>query len=354
MYDYSIINVGNANAEQIEKQVLVFENARVLPIVEEGKVGVGLYKLDRDTCDLTDEAPYTDGCKTRASLLNGGSNRADIPADANMVAGAVYELYTADDIYSISGELLAAADTLLGTATTDENGLAYFDVDVPLRGEHYGGSDAHDCTTNSGRYYLREISVPDGYLIEQSVIPVEFTYENQFIAWQVVDCLHSDKQTTVEIDKRAFTSDSDDTFALPGATLTVTDWNGNVVDSWESSDTAHVICGLHLSHDFAGNRDTSKVYTLAETCPADGYTTARSIQFRLEQATDDNAYLQETAVWVLHESEDTAYQSGSIISPPRFPTIPWLRFPPSCTLSGISCWARIPMQTALSFPTGTA
>ena len=318
VYDYSIINVGNANAEQIEKQVLVFENARVLPIVEEGKVGVGLYKLDRDTCDLTDEAPYTDGCKTRASLLNGGSNRADIPADANMVAGAVYELYTADDIYSISGELLAAADTLLGTATTDENGLAYFDVDVPLRGEHYGGSDAHDCTTNSGRYYLREISVPDGYLIEQSVIPVEFTYENQFIAWQVVDCLHSDKQTTVEIDKRAFTSDSDDTFALPGATLTVTDWNGNVVDSWESSDTAHVICGLHLSHDFAGNRDTSKVYTLAETCPADGYTTARSIQFRLEQATDDNAYLQETAVWVLHESEDTAYQSGSIISPTAF------------------------------------
>ena len=318
VYDYSIINVGNANAEQIEKQVLVFENARVLPIVEEGKVGVGLYKLDRDTCDLTDEAPYTDGCKTRASLLNGGSNRADIPADANMVAGAVYELYTADDIYSISGELLAAADTLLGTATTDENGLAYFDVDVPLRGEHYGGSDAHDCTTNSGHYYLREISVPDGYLIEQSVIPVEFTYENQFIAWQVVDCLHSDKQTTVEIDKRAFTSDSDDTFALTGATLTVTDWNGNVVDSWESSDTAHVICGLHLSHDFAGNRDTSKVYTLAETCPADGYTTARSIQFRLEQATDDNAYLQETAVWVLHESEDTAYQSGSIISPTAF------------------------------------
>ena len=318
IYDYSIINVGNASAEQMEKQILVFENARVLPVVEEGKVGVGLYKLDRDTCDLTDEKPYADGCKTRASLLNGGSNRADIPADAKMVAGAVYELYTADDIYSISGELLAAADTLLGTATTDENGLAYFDVDVPLRGEHYGGSDAHDWTTNSGRYYLREVNVPDGYLIEQSVIPVEFTYENQFIAWQIVDCLHSDKQTTVEIDKRAFASDSDTTFALPGATLTVTDWNGNVVDSWESSDTAHVIRGLHLSHDFAGNRDTTKIYTLSETRPADGYTTARSIQFRLEQATGDNSYLQETTVWVLHESEDAEYQSGSIISPTAF------------------------------------
>ena len=318
VYDYSIINVGNANAEQIEKQVLVFENARVLPIVEEGKVGVGLYKLDRDTCDLTDEKPYADGCKTRASLLNGGSNRADIPADAKMVAGAVYELYNADDIYSISGELLAAADTLLGTATTDENGLAYFDVDIPLRGESYGSSDVHDWTTNSGRYYLREISVPDGYLIEQSVIPVEFTYENQFIAWQIVDCLHSDKQTTVEIDKRAFTSDSDDTFSLSGAALTVTDWNGNVVDSWESSDMAHVIRGLHLSHDFAGNCDPSKIYTLTEIRPADGYTTARAIQFRLEQTTDDNGYLQETAVWVLRESEDAAYQSGSIISPTAF------------------------------------
>ena len=191
-------------------------------------------------------------------------------------------------------------------------------MDVPLRGEHYGSSDAHDWTTNSGRYYLREISVPDGYLIEQSVIPVEFTYENQFIAWQIVDCLHSDKQTTVEIDKRAFASDSDTTFALPGATLTVTDWNGNVVDSWESSDTAHVIRGLHLSHDFAGNRDTTKIYTLSETRPADGYTTARSIQFRLEQATGDNSYLQETTVWVLHESEDAEYQSGSIISPTAF------------------------------------
>ena len=318
VYDYSIINVGNASAEQIEKQILVFENARVLPVVEEGKVGVGLYKLDRDTCDLTDEAPYADGCKTRVSLLNGGNNRADIPADAKMVAGAVYELYTADDIYSTSGELLASADTLLGTATTDENGLAYFDVDIPLRGERYGSSDVHDWTTNSGRYYLREVNVPDGYLIEQSVIPVEFTYENQFIAWQIVDCLHSDKQTTVEIDKRAFTSDSDDTFSLSGAALTVTDWNGNVVDSWESGDMAHVIRGLHLSNDFAGNCDPSKIYTLTETRPADGYTTARAIQFRLEQATNDNGCLQETAVWMLRESEDDEYQSGSIISPTVF------------------------------------
>lgn len=235
--------------------------------------------------------------------------------------GATYELYTADDIYSLDGTLLAAADTLLATATTGEDGLAFFPVDVPIRGENYGSSDAHDWTTNSGRYYIREIAVPDGYLIEQSDIPVEFIYENQTIAWQVVDCLHSDKQTEVTIDKQAFASvEPDATFALPGATLTITDWNGTVVDSWETSDTAHVVRGLHLNQSFAPDYadDLGKVYTLTETRPADGYTTARSIPFYLKQASDNGVYTQETELWVRETVANADYQSGSIISPLEF------------------------------------
>ena len=49
--------------------------------------------------------------------------------------------------------------------------------------------------------------------------------------------------------------------------------------AYQSGETAHMIRGLHLSHDFAGNRDTTKIYTLTETRPADGYATARAIQF---------------------------------------------------------------------------
>ena len=64
---------------------------------------------------------------------------------------------------------------------------------------------------------------------------------SRFWKCQIVDCLHSDKQTTVEIDKRAFTADSNDTFALPGATLTVTDWNGNVVDSPSQKGLPHLL-----------------------------------------------------------------------------------------------------------------
>lgn len=323
IYSYDIVNVSNAAEDELGNlpSTIVFENARVLPVVEEGRVGVGVYKLDRDSANLTDGQPYLDGIKTDPALLAGGSNRDRIPKGAILVPGATYELYTADDIYSLDGTLLAVADTLLATATTGEDGLAHFPVDVPIRGENYGSSDAHDWTTNSGRYYIREIAVPDGYLIEQSDIPVEFIYENQTIAWQVVDCLHSDKQTEVTIDKQAFAAaDPDTTFALPGATLTITDWNGTVVDSWETSDTAHVVRGLHLNQSFAPDYadDLGKVYTLTETRPADGYTTARSIQFYLKQASDNGVYTQETELWVRETVANADYQSGSIISPLEF------------------------------------
>ncbi|HJD20569.1 MAG TPA: hypothetical protein H9915_01990 [Candidatus Gemmiger faecigallinarum] len=322
-YSYDIVNVSNATEDQLGNLpgTIVFENARVLPVVEEGRIGVGVYKLDRDSAGMTDDQPYVNGVKTDPALLAGGSNHDRIPEGAILVPGATYELYTADDIYSLDGTLLAAADTLLATATTGEDGLAYFPVDVPIRGENYGSSDAHDWTTNSGRYYIREIAVPDGYLIEQSDIPVEFIYENQTIAWQVVDCLHSDKQTEVTINKQAFASvEPDTTFALPGATLTITDWDGNVVDSWETSDAAHVVRGLHLNQSFAPDYsdDLGKVYTLTETCPADGYTTARSIQFYLKQASDNGVYAQETELWVRETVANTEYQSGSIISPLEF------------------------------------
>ena len=323
VYSYDILNASDATGDQLTGQpgTIQFENARVIPVVEEGRIGVGVYKLDRDSAGMADDHPYVNGVKSDSALLAGGSNRDRIPEGAILVPGATYELYTTDDIYSMDGTLLAAADTLLATATTGEDGLAYFNVDVPIRGEHYGSSDAHDWTTNSGRYYIREISVPDGYLIEQSAIPVEFTYENQMIAWQVVDCLHSDKQTEVDIDKQAFaTLDPEATFALPGATLTITDWDGNVVDSWETGDTSHIVRGLHLNQSYAPdyNQDLGKVYTLTETRPADGYTTARSIQFYLKQAAVDGAYVQETELWLREIVPNVEYQSGSILSPVTF------------------------------------
>ena len=110
-------------------------------MIEKGRIGVGLYKLDRDSAGFTEDTIYV-------------TNKGEIPAGAVSIAGAVYELYTTDAIYNADGKLLAGADTLLGTATTGADGLAALEIDIPIRGEQYGVSDARDTTTNSGRYYL--------------------------------------------------------------------------------------------------------------------------------------------------------------------------------------------------------
>lgn len=88
----------------------------------------------------------------------------------------------------------------------------------------------------------------------------------------------------------------------------------------EGADTAHVVRGLHLNQSFAPDYadDLGKVYTLTETRPADGYTTARSIQFYLKQASDNGVYTQETELWVRETVASAEYQTGSIISPLEF------------------------------------
>ncbi len=88
----------------------------------------------------------------------------------------------------------------------------------------------------------------------------------------------------------------------------------------EGADTAHVVRGLHLNQSFAPDYadDPGKIYTLTETRPADGYTTARSIPFYLKQASDNGVHTQETELWVRETVANAEYQTGSIISPLEF------------------------------------
>ena len=75
----------------------------------------------------------------------------------------------------------------------------------------------------------------------------------------------------MEITKTSLTDGKE----LEGAKLEVTDEDGKVVDSWTSGKEAHIIKEL-----VAG-----KKYTLTETKPADGYVTAESITFTIEDSS---------------------------------------------------------------------
>lgn len=201
------------------------------------------------------------------------------------LAGAVFNLYTADDIYDADGSLVFAADELVATSPeTNADGTTYFDCDIPIRGEKYGSSTHKDAATNSGKYIVKEIRAPLGYYVNEEPMEVTFTYDGQAV--QVLESTCTDKPTEMWVSKRDLTNDKE----LPGATLSIKDSDGNVVESWVSTDTPHRVTGLHLGD----------AYTLTETRPADGYALADDITFRLLQKVDENgSNLQEAEVYYL-------------------------------------------------------
>ena len=203
------------------------------------------------------------------------------------LAGAVFNLYTADDTYDADGSLVFAAGELVATSPeTNADGTTYFDCDIPIRGEKYGSSTHKDAATNSGKYIVKEIRAPLGYYVNEEPMEVTFTYDGQAV--QVLESTCTDKPTEMWVSKRDLTNDEE----LPGATLSIKDSDGNIVESWVSTDTPHRVTGLHLG-------DT---YTLTETRPADGYALADDITFRLLQKVDENGNnLQEAEVYYLTE-----------------------------------------------------
>lgn len=173
-----------------------------------------------------------------------------------VLSGAIFGLYAADDIVSSKGKVLLAKDTLIELKTTDEEGKIQFVADLPV----------------DSRYYIKELAAPDGYVTDQE--PQEFTFEYQGSGTSVAEYAFTfeDEQTTVELSK----ADLTDKKELPGASLKVTDEDGNTVDEWVSKEEAHIIKGLIVG----------KKYKMTETKPADGYVTAESIEFTVENTKE--------------------------------------------------------------------
>ena len=244
--NYEIVNVKDASAAQIETQVLKFHNERVKPQLD-------IYKRD---------------IKTGA-----------------LVAGAVYNLITVDDIYSATGDLLFRAGDLIATsAPTDENGHTTFTCDFPMRGEFYGMDGVRipeNTTANSGKYRIVELRPPQGYYLDAPDQEFEFVYQGAETSVIEMENTFENDATSFFVSKRKLTGDEE----LPGATLTIQDKDGNVVRQWVSGDTPTEIRGLKF--------DT--VYTLVETAAPNGYEVAESIWFKLLQRKDENGDLLNAA-----------------------------------------------------------
>jgi len=103
---------------------------------------------------------------------------------------------------------------------------------------------------------------------EQGLINGSYHYEMKL----------SNKPNVVEISKKDITGGAE----LPGASLILKNESGEVVESWVSGETAHVIKGLPAG-----------TYTLTETAAPDGYALAEDITFVLT----DSLEVQQIAMY---------------------------------------------------------
>lgn len=103
----------------------------------------------------------------QGEVLDGFSK--DFVYEVENLAGAAFEVYAAENIYTADFQkdaegnriLEYAAGELVGTVTTDENGEAFLS-DLPL-----------------GSYQVKEVTAPEGFVLNEEVQTITFTYKDQ-------------------------------------------------------------------------------------------------------------------------------------------------------------------------------
>ena len=172
--------------------------------------------------------------------------------DNTPIAGAVFGLYADEDIKNVDGKVIIEKGTLLEKATSDENGKIAFVKDYPF-----------------AKYVARELVKPAGYVTNEEAVNFDTKYQGQDVKTAVYNSEYKNTPTTFEFTKTDITSGAE----LTGATLTVLDKDGNVVDTWTSdAKEAHVIKRLVVG----------ETYTLREEFAPYGYLKAADIQFTVE------------------------------------------------------------------------
>lgn len=194
-----------------------------------------------------------------------------------MLEGAIFGLFTKEDIKGRDGKVLMEAGTLIEQKTTDENGQILFKADLPV----------------DGIYIVKEIYAPDGFVTSNEEKEFTFEYGKPEEAEVSYEFVFENESTTVELTKTDLTTGKE----LPGAHLKVTDEDGNVIEEWVSTDKAHVIKELTVG----------KSYTMTETKPADGYVTAESITFTVENTAEiQKQEMKDDVTKVLISKQDIA------------------------------------------------
>ena len=169
--------------------------------------------------------------------------------------GATFGLYNKEAISS-GDKVIVKADTLLQEITSNEKGKAAFTLDLPL-----------------GRYYVKELQAPAGYVSSDEILEFDATYQGQDVKTIKLKSVKKNQPTTVEVTKADITTGTE----LDGASMSVLDKDGNVIDSWTSvKDSPHVIKRLQVG----------KTYILREELAPYGYLRATDVEFTISDTAE--------------------------------------------------------------------
>ena len=169
--------------------------------------------------------------------------------------GAEFGIYNNNDIYS-GDKVIVKADTLLQKVKSDKNGLAQITLDLPL-----------------GKYYVKELQAPDGYVSSDEILEFDASYQGQDVKVIKLKATKKNQPTTVEITKADVTTGVE----LDGASLIILNKKGEVVDFWTSvKDKPHVIKGLKVG----------EIYTLREQIAPYGYLRTTDISFQISDTAE--------------------------------------------------------------------
>lgn len=187
-----------------------------------------------------------------------------------------FVLKAKDDIYSsIDGSLLFKKDQNISLKESKATLLAGKEIKDGLFAL---SNDGHLKITNlpmsytDAAYYLQEVKTIDGCVLDSKKYDVTFKQTDTKTQLYTKAFNIENKTTHFEFNKTDITGDKE----VAGATLTIKDDQGNVVDEWISNDKAHSIEGLIVG----------KTYTLTETITANDYVKATDIIFTVKNSSE--------------------------------------------------------------------
>ena len=212
---------------------------------------IDLIYRDQDTAEVTYSADWQNNRQKAEVEVVKKEKDSD-----RVLEGAVFALCAKEDITGADGKVILKADTVIEELATDKEGKLTFTADLPI----------------GFAYYIKETSPAPGFATTDETQEFTFEYEGAEKEKVSYSFTFEDEPTVIEITKTSLTDGKE----LEGAKLQVTDESGKVVDSWTSGKEAHIIKELVVGQK----------YTLTETKPADGFVTAESITFTVEDTAE--------------------------------------------------------------------